>query len=85
MTDYHIILLDDFDWSYVDSSKKEVIKKINSKGLNVLCEAYSIIIIDANRNIPSTVSEILRDAGIHYDSLYYQIVPEAQLIKYEGV
>jgi hypothetical protein len=83
MVDYNIILLDDFDWKYVGVSKQDVVKKINSTELKVLSEnVYTMIIIDNCGKSIFTVKEILEKLEIHYDTIYYQIVPGTELVKF---
>lgn len=83
MVDYNIILLDDFDWGYVGISKQDVIKKINGTELKVLSEnVYTMIIIDNCGKSIFTVKEILEKLEIHYDTMYYQIIPETKLVEF---
>lgn len=86
MTDYHLILLDNYDWSYVDSTKKDVVERINCfSGGSVLCDSvYTMIIIDTNGQSPESAVEILNKIGIKFDTAYSQTLPESSfaLVQY---
>ncbi len=70
---YRLILVDEYDWNYVESSKAMVKDKIalNTR-VRIEADIPNMIIIDVYKRPPQYVLREFHDAGITYDIAYSQ-------------
>ncbi len=71
-TKYRLFILDDFDWDYVNNTKKDTISTIISQGLEIEANLYCLIILDIGSALITKVVENLKKAKVSIDVYYYQ-------------
>ena len=79
---YTIILLDEFNWDYLNHTKAKTITELSNTLPHSLVMGnidYMIVIDDCNQH-PKELAEELKSKGVVWDSLYYQINNNPSLI-----
>jgi hypothetical protein len=75
-TCYTLFIIDEFDWSYVGTSKNEIITKMKKRfpTFEIYSDVPYWIIWDIGKRFPCEENEEIYEflKGITYDKIYYQ-------------
>lgn len=80
--DFRVFLIDEFDWTYVNTSKMQVTQTLYSVGLAKVASAYSLLVLDC-RGDPSPSLQKAKDLGAVWDQCYVQLLPDGRLTSWE--
>lgn len=69
-----LILLDDWDWGYIESKKSELCEALTSKlKFKILANLDFMLVVDIGTHTPSKAITQLEGLGFYSDKYYYQI------------
>jgi len=70
--EYTLILMDEFDWAYANTSKSEQGGRVYQSGFIVTDTPKYMMVVDIGRTRPAAAVAHLKAAGVVFDAAYYR-------------